>query len=251
MLTPDVLIKAQLEQCHVLRKNAVLAQSSFGPTEIEGALSQLSQAGECVLKNEFVFRPDAWKKLCDQAQTLIAAHHQAHPEQAGLPLAELKSSLGSRLVCPGVFDTLTADLERSGFVRTGSAISRMNHRPALPARLQAVADSIHRAVGVQSLDPPSRKTLGQDRLGQEALAFLIRAGDLVELSPEIVLSRKAFLQAMETIRLFLRQHGTATVSELRQALGASRRVVVPLLEKLDRTGVTQREGDKRHLKRSA
>ena len=38
------------------------------------------------------------------------------------------------------------------------------------------------------------------------------------------------------------------MSELRQALGSSRRVVVPLLEHLDRTFVTLRQGDKRTLR---
>ena len=47
------------------------------------------------------------------------------------------------------------------------------------------------------------------------------------------------------IRTFIREHGPATVSDLRQALGTSRRVVVPLLEYLDRTFVTLRQGDKR------
>jgi selenocysteine-specific elongation factor len=37
------------------------------------------------------------------------------------------------------------------------------------------------------------------------------------------------------------------VSQLRQALGSSRRVMVPLLERLDRDGVTRRTGDKRML----
>jgi len=37
------------------------------------------------------------------------------------------------------------------------------------------------------------------------------------------------------------------VSELRQALESSRRIMVPLLERLDREGVTRRVGDKRKL----
>jgi len=50
------------------------------------------------------------------------------------------------------------------------------------------------------------------------------------------------------VRTFIGQHGPATVSELRQALGSSRRVVVPLLEHLDRTFVTLRKGDTRTVR---
>jgi selenocysteine-specific elongation factor len=49
---------------------------------------------------------------------------------------------------------------------------------------------------------------------------------------------------------FISKNGPATVSQLRQALGSSRRVMVPLLERLDRDGVTRRTGDKRILCKS-
>ena len=52
----------------------------------------------------------------------------------------------------------------------------------------------------------------------------------------------------EDLGAFIKEHGPATVSELRQSLGASRRVVVPLLEYLDRTFVTLRQGDRRTLR---
>jgi len=39
------------------------------------------------------------------------------------------------------------------------------------------------------------------------------------------------------------------VSDLRQALATSRRIMLPILERLDRDGVTLRQGDKRILKR--
>jgi len=48
---------------------------------------------------------------------------------------------------------------------------------------------------------------------------------------------------------FISKHGRATVSELRQALESSRRIMVPLLERLDRDGITRRVGDKRMLGR--
>jgi len=44
------------------------------------------------------------------------------------------------------------------------------------------------------------------------------------------------------------RQGSATVSDMRQALGTNRRVVVPLAEYLDRTGVTVRKGDLRVLR---
>jgi selenocysteine-specific elongation factor len=101
----------------------------------------------------------------------------------------------------------------------------------------------------KALDPPSRKELTPDAVSQRALRFLIESGQVVEISGELVVSAAALAGATQVVERFIREHGPATVSDLRQALGSSRRIVVPLLEHLDRKFVTLRQGDKRALRR--
>jgi selenocysteine-specific elongation factor len=62
------------------------------------------------------------------------------------------------------------------------------------------------------------------------------------------MSAEHFTKARETIVRFIRERGRATASELRQFLNTNRRVIIPLLEKLDRDGVTRRDGDNRVLR---
>jgi selenocysteine-specific elongation factor len=50
---------------------------------------------------------------------------------------------------------------------------------------------------------------------------------------------------------YIRTNGPATVSQLRQELGCTRRILVPLLERLDRDGITLRNGDARALRQSS
>jgi selenocysteine-specific elongation factor len=76
---------------------------------------------------------------------------------------------------------------------------------------------------------------------------LIEQGDIVEIGEDVVLSREAFVRAKETISQYIARNGAASVSALRQSLQTSRRVIVPLLERLDRDRVTQRVGDQRTL----
>jgi len=54
---------------------------------------------------------------------------------------------------------------------------------------------------------------------------------------------------VKKLKDFLSKRGSATVSDLRQGIGTSRRIMVPLLERLDRDGVTVRQGDTRVLKK--
>ena len=50
---------------------------------------------------------------------------------------------------------------------------------------------------------------------------------------------------------FIHDKGPASVSDLREMLGTSRRVVIPFLERLDRDGVTVRVGERRVLRHRA
>ena len=52
------------------------------------------------------------------------------------------------------------------------------------------------------------------------------------------------------VHQYLRKNGEATASELRKALETTRRILIPLLEKLDRDGITARRGDVRVLRKA-
>ena len=103
-------------------------------------------------------------------------------------------------------------------------------------------------IAAKPLDPPSRKDLAPDTASQQALRYLVQSGELVEINVEIVMGAEAVKQAAAIVRDFIRKHGPATTSDLRQMLGNSRRVAIPLLERMDRDGITLRQGDKRALR---
>ena len=147
-----------------------------------------------------------------------------------------------------MFDSLIAAMCEQGFARSGSSIQRPSHRAQLPDPLRAAGETLRRALAERPLEPPPRKELTPEISSQRALKFLIESGEVVEITSELVLSAAAVAQAMKQVKALITQHGPATVSELRQALGSSRRVVVPLLEYFDRTFVTVRRGDKRALR---
>ena len=81
------------------------------------------------------------------------------------------------------------------------------------------------------------------------LRFLVQTAEAIELAEDTVILAENFARAIEQIKKFLRERGKATASELRQHLNTNRRVIIPLLEKLDKDGVTVRQGDFRLLKR--
>jgi hypothetical protein len=145
-------------------------------------------------------------------------------------------------------DAVVASLSEKDFPRCGAAIRRAGHRPQLPEPLRAAGDTLRRALTAQPLDPPSRKQLAVDAGAQRALKFLIDSREVVEISSDLVMDAAVVADATAKVKAFVARNGPATVSDLRQFLGGSRRIVVPLLEYLDRTFVTVRRGDRRALR---
>src|SRR5258706_252022 len=132
-------------------------------------------------------------------------------------------------------------------VKVVGAIRRDDYRPALPLPLQAAGARIRAALAAKPFEPPSRKELAPDGIALQALRFLRETGEVIELGEELVLRTDSFTRMKEVIVTFIREKGPATVSDLRQSLGTTRRVVMPLLERLDRDAVTLRQGEHRVL----
>ena len=173
-----------------------------------------------------------------------------NPERRGVDLSELRTDL--KIESDKLFNAIISELTRNGFVRFENQIARVSHRPSLPLELLSVAENIRAALSARPFDPPDRKALSQGRNLQQALRFLIDKGEIVDVSREIVVLRGAAEQMQNTIADFLSEKGSATASQLRQKIGTTRRVIIPFLEYLDRTGVTRRIGDERVLaKKSA
>lgn len=243
-------ILATVSYTQAIPRQHLLVQSSFASEQLAAALAELAQAKKIVLRSGFIADAKWWQDLCRGAIEAIDAAHVARPHEPGLPIADLRAALACDIP-PGVdpWEDLLAELSQNGFERSGAYFARVSHRPALPAHLAAAGEKIRGALRAHPMDPPSRKELAPDSNSFAALKFLLNSGEAIDIGAEVVMHSGAYRDAIDTIQKRLATGG-ATVSELKQALGSSRRVVVPLLEKLDREGITQRQGDLRVLKLS-
>jgi selenocysteine-specific elongation factor len=228
-------------------EKTLLNKSHLSVGEISEALMRLQRDNEIVLCEEIAADRELWQKLRSQAIGLIENAHKRNPERLGLDLNELRAALRDQ--SGNVFEALIAELSADDFVRKGSAIARTSHRPMLPAELQPADRKIRGVLSEKPFDPPPRREIEPDRDARHVLRFLIESGEVIEAGPDAVLLRENFEHMKTRITEFISRNGPASVSELRQALGSSRRIMVPLLERLDRDGVTQRVGDKRMLGR--
>ena len=176
----------------------------------------------------------------------VEDEHARRPELLGLSLEQLHPVMVQAFPGHDIFSELIADLCGNGFIRRQNHIARNSHKPAHQAHLKDVGQKLRRTM--QMPDPPARKYITENLIGRQALQFLIDAGEVVDVSPDLVLGTAQFNRCRLLVKQHLRKHGQATVSELRTAMDTTRRIVIPLLEKMDRDGVTVRRGNVRVLR---
>jgi selenocysteine-specific elongation factor len=241
----DLCVRSEIARRGFVQRKTLLNKSHFSAGEISETLMRLQRDNAIVLFEEIAANGEFWQTLRNQAIALIDNAHKQNPERLGLDLSELRSVLRDQP--ENVFDALIAELCADDFVRQGSAMARTSHQPVLPARLQPAEGKIRAALLRKPFDPPPRREIELERGAQHVLRFLIESGEVIEVGSDAVLLRENFERMRGRISEFISKNGPATVSDLRQALESSRRIMVPLLERLDRDGVTRRVGDRRVL----
>lgn len=182
----------------------------------------------------------------------LATFHAANPIAEGLPGPELRAiALGALRASgapadPGLADTIVDALVREGgLTRSGRFVRLSTHSGGV------AADDLARVVTEVANGEPTPPTIPELQRGgfsRDEIEAAVRAGTLVRIAPDLVLTAGFVARAVEAVR----EAGDAgiTVSAMRQALDTSRKYAVPLMEHLDRTGATRRSGDLRFARGS-
>jgi selenocysteine-specific elongation factor len=194
---------------------------------------------------------DAWEAAAAAVLAAVDRQHQTDPSAPGLPTQAARQAAlpPAALGWPAatgteVVEALVAD---GRLVADGSTVRRPGHGVRLDQAQRALLDRVEVAVaeaGVGLLGEAALRELGADR---KAAALLVRLGVLVEIAPGGYLGRSSLEAAVATLRRGFPGGRPFAASEAREVLGTTRRTAIPLLEHLDRTGVTVRAGDLRRL----
>ena len=240
-----VWLRALLQRDLAVPAAGLLSQSPFSHDEITVLVQRRDLEWNRV--GEWLVLTVWWQQQLDAAAAGVRSHHTAHPEQIGLSLAELRRLMEPGLPDKRLFEPILDVLEANGFVRGQGILRAAEHIPSLPPQLEQAAATVRSDLAVKPLEPPTLSVLAPDPKRQQALKFLVETGEVLVLDAKTHLLRSAYQQARDLIVNHLRQAGSATASDLRSVTGTTRRILMPLLERLDAEGVTVRKGDDRVL----
>jgi selenocysteine-specific elongation factor len=241
---PEELPALLIAERGAVRASDILVLTGRSPASVKGA----ARAGPWWVSTALYADVQA------SVEDVLGGFHRDHPLLPGAELQVGRSAAAGALeragrpADPGLVDALLDALEHEGrLVRTGSEIRLAGHRVALDERRDEV-DRLVAAVADGEPAPPTVTELVEAGFPREVVDAAARAGALVRISPELVMTPGFVSRARDLLRA--EAAAGITVSAFRERLGTSRKYALPLLEWFDQRGVTRRQGDVRILRQA-
>ncbi|MCL2883569.1 MAG: SelB C-terminal domain-containing protein, partial [Coriobacteriia bacterium] len=179
---------------------------------------------------------------------LLLAFHTENPDQPGIKKAALIQRFG-KYVDQGAFDALVREAEKAGLLQIeDGVISHPKAGAGLRKADEKAASVILGMLKDGSATPPLLPDLlRQSRLDSgvalRALSLLEKQGLIYRINKELYYEKSAFEQLKSKARAYFQENARAQASELKEALGLSRKFAIPLFEHWDSNGFTKRDGD--------
>lgn len=186
----------------------------------------------------------------------LDTYHCQYPLRRGQPREDLLSRLSlqvNRQFKLALLDPqITALLElwsSKGTVEVEEGfVSLASHRVQTTGAQRKAAAILALRMAADPYSPPARTKLLEILGGDQALLeFLLESGAYVAVNKDVVFDKEALLEMQKQVVQHLVVHKRATMAEIRDLLGTSRKYVQALLEYMDSVLLTRREGEARLL----
>lgn len=182
---------------------------------------------------------------------MMADYHNTHPLSLGAKRRELHRD-GVGHLPPRVFDALVERLADAGLATISGPLVRLKHfEVRLNDEQTALSAQILAMVEAAGLDGLKLSELTETLASPEvtALLHLHAAAGRVHRVADIGWFAQSTLDALtHKVRTWFKDNKTLDAQAFKVLSGQSRRTAIPLLEWLDASGVTARQGDSRKLR---
>ena len=170
----------------------------------------------------------------------VAEHHRTKPLDRGAPVNDLRAKAR---VPEALFDHVLGALVESRKLASDSGVIR---QPGFSAGLSGAEEKVAQAalaeLSAAGGEPP---TVGEmtPRLGPalgNVMRFLERTGAVIQVEPGRYYTKESLAAVLDRLKAAMPERREYTPAELREALGTSRKFLIPLLEYCDRQALTIR-----------
>jgi selenocysteine-specific elongation factor len=232
---------------HGLLRTSLPVATGLTPADADAAVLRSTRV---VGVGDHIVQADSLRSAAEAIVERVTAFHREQPILDGMEREALRIDLGQ----PPLFDDAVAGLVSAGRLATpGNALAIPGHAAAPTTDASAAMERLLDIYRQAGLEPPERADLPAEFAERADLPLLIRFlerdGTLIRLTPTRLIWAQAVSGAITEVRGQMVMGEPLGIAEFRDVLKLSRRNLIPLLEYLDRVGVTRREGEVRFLRK--
>lgn len=256
---PEDLLLHALATAELSPLKAVVERSGLDGATAERALADLIAGGQIIPlgvvqpplagSNAAALSLGGWRALAGRMADILADYHAQYPLRPGLGREELKSRLqGREKWSARLFNELLAHAVAEGIVEeAGEVVRRPGYQIAFTAEQQVKVNGLLAAFRRQPYTPPSlAESVAQTDL--ELVSALLYQNVLVRLNEDVLFLCETYDEMTRRIVAYIKEHGSMTVAQVRDAFNTSRKYALAIMEYLDEKKVTRRVGDERVLR---
>ncbi|MBK6791648.1 MAG: selenocysteine-specific translation elongation factor [Anaerolineales bacterium] len=243
----EILFEAALA-LQIAPVKEMFAKSRLEAAIAETAWQELLQNGQVLVLDDSTLAVALpyWNTIESLALKRVEEYHGQFPLRRGIPREELKSKLK---LAPKVFNAvLTYLISHNTVLEIRGAVSKPEHEVHFDGQDALKVQVLRRKFEANPFNTPSVKEC-QAEAGEEVVSALIELGELLPVSQEVIFRKTDYDEMVRQIVIAIQQNGQITLGEVRDMFNTSRKYVQALLEYLDATGTTMRDGDARKLRK--
>jgi selenocysteine-specific elongation factor len=215
--------------------------------EVDAALTDATDLAR--LPGGTVLLREAWVLAGERIAGEVARYGETYRLRSGIPKGELKSALQGDLG-GALFDAALEDLIRSGRVAAhDDRIGIPQAGPRLTPEQSKALEALEGTLLAAGFQPPdlddALKRLPAAVRPAELARYLVETGRLVRVTSTIAYPAGTWSEVEARVRSHFTKKTELTMADFKELLQVSRKYSVPVLEYLDRVGLTRRDGDVR------
>jgi selenocysteine-specific elongation factor len=235
-----------------LKESDLSVRVKLLPDRLGSVLETLLRDGTVVrLPSRHYLHRDAEAAARQRILDTLAAFHRESPQRPGMTGEELHRSCGLE---KAVLKPVLAGLSGEGrVVERNQRLALAEHRPTFGGEEAEYLDAIESLFRHRAFRPPTPEQLaGETGAAKETvkrvIRILIEHQKLIVVADGLVFHRQAVDQAREKLVAHIRAEGRLESVQFKYVLDTTRKYAIPLLDYLDKTGLTRRVGNTRYLK---
>lgn len=228
---------------------------AWSESETQKAIEKLQAEKKIVrigkeVKREYYHKAN-YEELQKKVSDILEKFHKDFTHKDGMSKEELKTKITS-VLDQELFDAVLSIMSQNRIDITNNLISLKKFSVQIDAKMQKAIDSVLDCYNDDGFMPKTVKELSEElnlpfKDARQYAGMLASKGTIVKIDEDFYIAKESLEKGKELIKAEILKTGPLKLGRISELFGSSRKYVVPIMEFLDKTGFTKRNGDVREL----